>query len=203
MVFLSEMILKMSPLATPKFSIVNFQLSIGSHRLLDKRKMVHFRKEESTVTIRFATREDIPGMIKLLKQVGGVHHDIRPDLFRGDAQKYDAPALEALLEDKNRPILIAGDTQVMGYAFCILRNVENDSVLCDRRELYLDDLCVEKACRGQGIATALYQEVLALARKLHCQTVTLNVWCGNDSAMAFYEKMGMKPQKIGMEVSVC
>ena len=26
----------MSPLATPKFSIVNFQLSIGSHRLPDK-----------------------------------------------------------------------------------------------------------------------------------------------------------------------
>jgi len=28
----------MSPLATPKFSIVNFQLSIGSHRLPDKRE---------------------------------------------------------------------------------------------------------------------------------------------------------------------
>jgi len=29
----------MSPLATPKFSIVNFQLSIGSHRLPDKREL--------------------------------------------------------------------------------------------------------------------------------------------------------------------
>ena len=155
------------------------------------------------MTIRFATREDIPGMIELLKQVGGVHHDIRPDLFRSDAQKYDAPALEALLQDPNRPILIAGDSQVKGYAFCALRNIENDSVLCDRRELYIDDLCVDESCRGQGIATALYQEVLALARKLQCQAVTLNVWCGNESAMAFYEKCGMKPQKIGMEVSVC
>ena len=31
----------MSPLATPKFSIVNFQLSIGSHRLPDKRKLTY------------------------------------------------------------------------------------------------------------------------------------------------------------------
>jgi len=31
----------------------------------------------------------------------------------------------------------------------------------------------------------------------------LNVWCGNESAMRFYEKCGMKPQKIGMEVSIC
>lgn len=155
------------------------------------------------MTIRFATREDIPGMISLLKQVGRVHHDIRPDLFRSDAQKYDAAALEALLDDTNRPILIAGETQVQGYAFCILKDVQNDPVLCDHRELYLDDLCVEEACRGQGIATALYQAVCALAKELHCKSVTLNVWCGNENAMAFYEKCGMKPQKIGMEVSIC
>jgi len=29
--------------------------------------------------------------------------------------------------------------------------------------------------------------------------VTLNVWCCNESAMKFYESLGMKPQKIGME----
>ena len=155
------------------------------------------------MTVRFATREDIPGMIKLLKQVGGVHHAIRPDLFRGDAQKYDEAALTALLQDPDRPILIAGEQQVKGYAFCILKNVENDPVLQDRRELYIDDLCVDETCRGQGIATALYEKVCALARELGCQAVTLNVWCGNESAMAFYEKCGMKPQKIGMEVSIC
>ncbi len=155
------------------------------------------------MTIRFATREDIPGMIELLKQVGGVHHAIRPDLFRFDAQKYDEAALAALLCDPTRPILIAGDTRVQGYAFCILKTVENDPVLRDRRELYIDDLCVDESCRGQGVATALYEKVCEFARSLGCQAVTLNVWCGNESAMAFYEKMGMKPQKIGMEVSLC
>ena len=155
------------------------------------------------MTVRFATREDIPGMIKLLKQVGGVHHAIRPDLFRGDAQKYDEAALAALLQDPDRPILIAGGQQVKGYAFCILKNVENDPVLQDRRELYIDDLCVDETCRGQGIATALYEKVCDLAQELSCQAVTLNVWCGNESAMRFYEKCGMKPQKIGMEVSIC
>ena len=38
------------------------------------------------MTIRFATEADIPGMIELLKQVGQVHHEIRPDLFRAGAQ---------------------------------------------------------------------------------------------------------------------
>ena len=40
--------------------------------------------------IRFAKAQDVPGMIKLLKQVGKVHHEGRPDIFRVNAQKYSA-----------------------------------------------------------------------------------------------------------------
>jgi len=153
------------------------------------------------MVIRFACQSDIPGMIELLKQVGEVHHQIRPDLFRSGAQKYDEAALEKLLSDEKRPILIAElDGTVAGYAFCILQIVENDPVLCDRKVLYIDDLCVEEALRGKGIATALYNRVLEYARELGCDAVTLNVWSGNDSAMKFYEKSGLKPQKVGMEV---
>ena len=151
--------------------------------------------------LRFASEKDIPGMIKLLKQVGQVHHQIRPDLFRAGAQKYDEAALSALLSDETRPILIAEiDSRVAGYAFCILQVTKDDPVLKDRRVLYIDDLCVEETRRGQGIATALYQRTLEFARELNCDAVTLNVWCGNDSAMKFYEKSGFRPQKVGMEV---
>ena len=153
------------------------------------------------MVIRFACDADIPGMIELLKQVGQVHHEIRPDLFRAGAQKYDEGALSALLADPNRPILIAEvGGQVAGYAFCILQLTENAPVLCDRKVLYIDDLCVEETMRGQGIATALYHKTLEFARELKCDAVTLNVWCGNDSAMKFYERSGFKPQKVGMEV---
>ena len=38
--------------------------------------------------IRFAKPQDVPGIIKLLQQVGRVHHEGRPDLFRATAQKY-------------------------------------------------------------------------------------------------------------------
>ena len=154
--------------------------------------------------IRFANTSDIPGMIELLKQVGEVHHQIRPDLFRAGAQKYDEAALNALLADPSRPILIAQlEGRVAGYAFCILQITENDPVLCDRKVLYIDDLCVEETLRGQGVAKALYAAVLDYAKTLSCDAVTLNVWCGNDGAMKFYEKAGLKPQKIGMEYLLC
>lgn len=153
--------------------------------------------------IRFATNRDIPGMIDLLQQVGEVHHQIRPDLFRAGAQKYDEPALEALLKDPSRPIFIADlEGKVAGYCFCILQVTENDPVLRDRKVLYIDDLCVDETIRGRGIATKLYEHTVAFAREKGFDAVTLNVWYGND-ALKFYEKQGLKPQKIGMEFILC
>lgn len=150
--------------------------------------------------IRFAQSRDIPGMLNLLQQVGEVHHQIRPDLFRSGAQKYDEAALEALLKNPDRPIFIAqNEDQVAGYAFCILQITKDDPVLRDRKVLYIDDLCVDEAQRGHGIAGALYRQVCQYARSIGCDAVTLNVWSGNDTAMAFYQKCGLKPQKVGME----
>ena len=154
--------------------------------------------------IRLANNTDIPGMIELLKQVGRVHHDIRPDLFRAGAQKYSVSDLEQLLKEVTRPIFVGVEEgKLLGYCFCILQITRNDPVLCDRKVLYIDDLCVDENHRRQGIANRLYQQVLDYARQLHCDAVTLNVWCGNEGAMKFYEKCGLKPQKIGMETILC
>ena len=152
--------------------------------------------------IRFAENRDIPGMIDLLQQVGEVHHKIRPDLFRSGAQKYDEKDLEALLQDRDRPIFIADDGVVAGYCFCVLKDSRGSSVLTDRVEVYIDDLCVEENRRGQGIAKALYRHVCDWAGKQGCAFVTLNVWCGNNGAMAFYEKMGMTPRSVTMEIKL-
>ena len=154
--------------------------------------------------IRLACEGDIPGIINLLRQVGGVHHDIRPDIFRPGAQKYDEGALRELLADAARPIFVAVEGEaVLGHCFCELKITEGSTVLLDSRSLYIHDLCVEETCRGQHVGRQLYDYVCAYARETGCQTVTLNVWCGNESAMIFYEKQGMKPRNITMEMKLC
>ena len=153
--------------------------------------------------IRLATVHEIPGMIRLLQQVGEVHHQIRPDLFRAGAQKYSEADLEEVLKDPDRPVFGAIENgELLGYCFCMVEEVKDNTVLCDTKTLYIDDLCVEKTCRGQGIASKLYAHVCDYARSIGCRSVTLNVWCGNDNAMRFYESRGMKPRKIYMEVSL-
>ena len=154
------------------------------------------------MNIRFAEAKDIPAMIDLLRQVGQVHHNIRPDIFRSGAQKYDEAALAELLRDPQRPIFIAEEEKVLGYCFCILEETADHPVLENERTLYIDDLCVDENCRGKHVGQHLYNHACRFARAQGCQTVTLNVWCGNDSAMAFYDKMGLKPRKIYMETSL-
>ena len=155
------------------------------------------------MTIRFACEADIPQMLDLLRQVELVHHGIRPDLFRDGGEKYDAEDLNRLLSDPTRPILAAVEEDTMvGYAFCILQTVENDPVLRNRKELYIDDLCVDASVRGKGVAKALFDRAKAYGEELGCDALTLNVWAGNDRARHFYEKCGLIPRKTYMELSL-
>ena len=150
--------------------------------------------------IRFARGQDVPGIIKLLKQVGKVHHDGRPDLFRVNAQKYGPSQVMDMLGRVDAPIFVAvEDDQVLGYGFCVIEYYQTHSVMNDRATLYIDDLCVLEGCRGKHIGTAIYQEILRYAKYRGCYNVTLNVWSCNEGAMKFYESLGMKPQKVGME----
>lgn len=110
--------------------------------------------------------------------------------------------LRELIADDRRPILVAVDDKdvVLGYAFCIYQQHLDSHVLTDVKTLYIDDLCVDESCRGQHVGQSLYQAVLEMARASGCYNVTLNVWSCNESAMGFYERCGLKPQKVGMEI---
>ena len=156
------------------------------------------------MNITLAYESHIPGMIRLLQQVGQVHRDIRPDIFRDGAQKYDEEALAELLKDPSRPIFIGEDGgKVLGYCFCIHREYTGDSVLSDRKELYIDDLCVDETCRGQGVASRLYSHVAQYAKEKGYAFITLNVWEGNDNARRFYEHLGFTPRSTNMEIKLC
>lgn len=152
------------------------------------------------ITVRPAVRDDIPAIGRLLYEVHRVHSDVRPDLFKAGARKYTDAQLEDILADAETPVFVAErGGEVAGYAFCIFRQFPPESSMTDVRTLYIDDLCVEQAFRGEQIGSRLYAFVLDYAKRCGCYNVTLNVWADNAGALRFYEKIGMRVQKIGME----
>ncbi len=162
----------------------------GSHALLN--------------TIRLSTARDADGINRLLYEVAAVHAAGRPDLFVAGEKKYTDAELLAIIEHDadTRPIFVMVDEQstVLGYAFCMIEDHADAHVLTHIKTLYIDDICVEEHCRGQHIGRALYEYCVQYARSIGCHNLTLNVWECNPGAKAFYEKMGMKVQKTGMEV---
>ena len=151
--------------------------------------------------IRKAKEKDIPKIGDLLSQVDLVHHNGRPDVFK-IGRKYSDEELKVLLRDENRPILVSvnENDEVMGYCFCIFQQHTDNSVLTDIKTLYIDDLCVDEALRGKHIGKELYEAAVKLAKDSECYNLTLNVWSCNQSAMRFYESLGLVPQKICMEL---
>lgn len=151
-----------------------------------------------------AKESHISGINKLLNQVLMVHHNGRPDLFKANVKKYTDEELKEILKDDKRPTFVGEDEQgaVMGYAFCVFQQHLNNNILTDIKTLYIDDLCVDEELRGQHIGKQLYDYVLDFAKKEGCYNVTLNVWSCNEGAMKFYEKCGLVPQKVGMEVII-
>ncbi len=151
--------------------------------------------------VRRAELKDIPRILELLIQVDMVHHNGRPDIFKGPATKYNEEELRAIIADDKTPVFVCTDEDdvPLGHAFCIHKQITDDNVLTDIKTLYIDDICVDENARGRHVGSSLYEYVIKYARETQCYNVTLNVWSCNPTALKFYEAMGLKPQKIGME----
>lgn len=153
-------------------------------------------------TVRRARTEDIPSILELLLQADMVHHNGRPDLFKGNATKYNVEELGAIIENEKTPLFVCVDEEntVLAHMFCIVKQELNDSVITDIKTLYIDDICVDEKARGLGVGRTMFLFIKGYAKEEGFYNITLNVWCCNPDAMKFYEAMGMEPQKIGMEM---
>ena len=149
---------------------------------------------------RSVNEKDIPEVARLLMHVHGVHSEKRPDIFKRGSRKYTDKELKELFKNDLYRIFVAEDGgKIAGYIFCILEVTENDKSLADRKNLYIDDLCVDPSYQRRGVGTLLLERARACAREEKCNSVTLNVWQLNEGAMKFYEKAGFKVMKTVLE----
>jgi ribosomal protein S18 acetylase RimI-like enzyme len=152
-----------------------------------------------------AMEKDIPKISELLLQVCLVHHDGRPDIFKDKgSSKYCEEDLQKILSDEKTPVFVAADSaeRVLGYAFCVVKETKNNILLHDRKVLYLDDLCVNSDIRGRGIGRKLMEKVQSHAQEIGANSIELNVWDFNKSAIEFYKHCGFSVLKSTMELDV-
>ena len=154
------------------------------------------------ITIRKAQNSDSKGVLRLLEQIAELHHQGRPDIFKGNTKKYTEDELSEILKDKDKPTFVAVDDsdKVLGYVFCMVAETKGHAVLKNSRSLYIDDFCVDRSLRGQNIGKKLFEAVKSYAYETGAYNIDLNVWEFNEGAIEFYQKCGFVTQRRTMEL---
>jgi ribosomal protein S18 acetylase RimI-like enzyme len=99
----------------------------------------------------------------------------------------------ALLESGRGHLLLAEENgRAIGYAM-VSQTGGQATLATGDRMAELETLSVEEVERGQGVGRALMDAAYAVMRELGASEVMLYVLEGNDGAVRFYERLGMRP----------
>ena len=155
------------------------------------------RNEGENMQIRRMKLEDYKEVDRLMAQVHKIHVEGRPDLYVDVEHIYSMETFKKMVEDPDTISIAAEvDGTIAGICFVSMRY---RTCMVKRKTAYMDDLCVDKAYRGRGIGRQLFEYAKEQSRKMGAERLDLMVWEFNESAFAFYQKMGMKIQRYIME----
>ena len=140
----------------------------------------------TSLTIRPATREDIPTILHFVRELAiyeKAEHEMQSTSAHLERTMFcENPSVFGL-------ICLDGDTPV-GFAVYFF----NYSTWQGRHGLYLEDLYVSPECRGRGAGKALLQHLAAIAVDKDCGRFDWSVLDWNAPSIAFYDSLGAKPQ---------
>lgn len=147
--------------------------------------------------LQLARPEDREAVDALAKQVHAMHVAWRPDIYEMVDTMYTRERFDEAVKQRQLYVAKIGNT-VVGYVLVKIRDYDWPGVV-RRKVMLIDEICVEKSCRGQGIGKQMMEDVRALARAFRCTDMQLGVYPQNDDAVAFYQKCGFTIRSIDMQ----
>jgi len=149
----------------------------------------------TNVRIAQLTADDLPLMQALLSVFGEAFDE--PDTY--GANQPDAVYFQKLLgSDYFIALAAVKDGEVIGgLAAYELQKFEQA-----RSEIYIYDLAVDEAHRREGVATALIQELQAIARGRGAYVIFVQADYGDDPAIALYTKLGTREDVMHFDIPV-
>ena len=136
-----------------------------------------------SISIRKATKKDIPSILELIKELA----DFENELHEVEISEKDLE-IDGFGTHPKFTCFIAEDyNNIKGIALVYQRYSTWKGAA-----LHLEDLIVSKHARGSGIGTLLLDEVVKYAKQINVKRVSWEVLDWNESAISFYEKKGAK-----------
>ncbi len=110
------------------------------------------------------------------------------------AVEFDEPTLgRFLFGDRRYAETLLAEDEATGEAFGLALYFHNFSTFLGRPGIYLEDLFVKPEHRGRGAGRALLARLAAIAVERECGRLEWAVLDWNETAIAFYENLGARP----------
>lgn len=130
-------------------------------------------------TIRLATKQDCPRLLELINELA--LYEKAPDEVTVTLHEFEQagfgekPVWKAFVAEVNG--------QIAGFALYYIRYSTWKGC-----RMYLEDLIVTEAMRGNGIGKLLFDQLIAEAKQLGLNGITWQVLDWNEPALNFYKK---------------
>jgi ribosomal protein S18 acetylase RimI-like enzyme len=144
------------------------------------------------VKIRSALADDYLPLLPLFNQIDSAHRENHPDVFvRPHGRTREKDYFIDLLSNPDVGFIVAEvDNRVVGFIHVIVRETPQIPVLIQRRFASIDSVLVTNEYQRKGIGVKLVEAAKAWAMDNGAESIELNVYEFNESAIAFYRHLG-------------
>lgn len=149
--------------------------------------------------VRDATLNDLDGLVGLGVGIQSMHAKALPDLFRDPHDDELRRFLEQRLNDESLLLVAVENGDLVGYLLAELAVRRVSAFRHASRSMYVHQISVDKARRGQQIGHRLMDEAATRARDAEASSIRLDSWSFNTGAHQFFEAEGFAPVNIIFE----
>lgn len=162
-----------------------------------------YYKDELSRLIREAEEDDA------FNGISSIEHNAEPT-SKGENFKINdiskeknskaSEAITGVKKSKTKIYVAEKDGEVLGHIFFEIQDHSGEAHRQNGKSIYIDDLCVKEEARGLSVGKQLLDFAKEYGKKAGCYHLTLTCFWGNQAAYSFYEKQGLKPLNVEMEI---
>lgn len=153
--------------------------------------------------IRTATFDDYEKIKPIHKEVHDLHVEGRPDKYNPTNNTLDKEYYKGLVNnEEGRVYIIEFNNEIIAFTILRKNNTPNRETVVKQSYIFMEDFGVNKNFRKKGLGRLLFDKAIEFTREVGATSLELGVWEFNDTAIKFYEAMGMKTQARKMEIKL-
>lgn len=149
--------------------------------------------------IRELKKEDYESAKELVYQVHKLHLEHRPDIYN-DGNPLPVEFFDNIISDENSlGYVYEENNKIVGLILAMKKTNRAIPIAKQRSTYFIDDIVVDEKSRRKGIGKSLYSFFINRAIEEKVDAIELNVWAFNESAIRFYESIGMSVKNMKLE----